>query len=179
LIVEETTRCSAIVKGLLEFSRQTPPAKNMSDINDVIEKTLLLFESQILLANVKIEKQLDRKLPMVMMDANKIKQVLTNIILNAIDAMPHGGSLSIISRLSEENQFVELTFKDTGCGIPEENLSKIFDPFFSTKGTKGTGLGLSVSYGIVQQHNGTINIQSEVGKGTAVIVSLPVKEKKT
>lgn len=178
LIIDETNRCSKIVKGLLEFSRQSPPEKEFANINEVIEKTLLLFESQVLANNVRVEKKLNENLPVILIDVNKIEQVLTNLILNALDTMPGGGILVISSQMSVDNQFVEVKIRDTGSGIPKEYVSQIFDPFFTTKGIKGTGLGLSVSYGIVQQHDGTINVQSEVGKGTTIVISLPVEEKK-
>jgi two-component system NtrC family sensor kinase len=178
LIIDETNRCSKIVKGLLEFSRQSPPEKEFANINEVIEKTLLLFESQVLANNVRVEKKLNENLPAILIDVNKIEQVFTNLILNALDAMSGGGVLVISSQMSVDNQFVEVKIRDTGSGIPKEYISKIFDPFFTTKGIKGTGLGLSVSYGIVQQHDGTIDVQSKVGKGTTIVISLPVEEKK-
>lgn len=178
LIIDETTRCSTIVKGLLEFSRQTTPEKNLTNINEVIEETLLLFESQFLVHNVSIDKNLNKNLPRIMIDTNKIEQVFTNIILNTLEAAPKGGILSISSQVSVDNQFVEIKFQDTGCGITKENISKIFDPFFTTKGTKGTGLGLSVSYGIVQQHGGKIVVQSEVGEGTIFTICLPIDKTK-
>jgi two-component system NtrC family sensor kinase len=174
LIIDETARCGSIVKGLLEFSRQTAPVKEPTNINEVIEKTLLLFESQLLVNHVRVEKNLDMNLPRIMIDSNKIKQVLTNLILNAIEAMSKGGILTINSMLSPDKNHVLLQFTDTGQGIPKEHLSKIFDPFFTTKGTKGTGLGLSLTYGIVQQHEGTIDVQSEPEKGTTMIVNLPI-----
>lgn len=174
MIIDETTRCRDIVKGLLEFARQTPPEKKLADINNIIEKTLLLFASQVLVINVNVEKHLNKTLPYLMIDINKIEQVFTNVILNALDAMPDGGTLTITTKLSADKNFVAVVFKDTGCGIPKENINRIFDPFFSTKGTKGTGLGLSVSYGIMQQHGGTIKVQSEPQKGTTVIISLPI-----
>lgn len=178
LVIDETTRCSEIVKGLLEFSRQTPPEKNPAGVNEVIEKTLLLLRSQLIVHNVEVNKDLNRNLPRIMIDINKIEQVFTNIILNALEAMPDGGELLISSQIVLDNQFVEIIFQDNGCGIPKENISKIFDPFFTTKGTTGTGLGLSVSYGIVQQHGGTITVQSEVGKGTIITIQLPINESK-
>ena len=176
LIIEETTRCSRIVKGLLEFARQTPPEKKLVDINDVIEKTLLLFESQVLVHNVTVKQNLNKDLPHIMIDDNKIKQVFTNLILNALDAMPTGGTLSMSSRISSDKRYIQIIIQDTGCGIPKEHIGKIFDPFFTTKRMKGTGLGLSVSYGILQQHNGSIDVQSEVGKGTIMIINLPIDE---
>ncbi|RKZ31167.1 histidine kinase [bacterium] len=175
LIIDETSRCSKIVEGLLEFSRQTPPEKRLADINDIIEKTLLLFESQIIIHNVEVEKKLDARIPKIMVDIGKIEQVFTNIVLNALEAMPEKGRLTVESRISTDKKSVEIEISDTGCGIPKEALGKIFDPFFSTKGTKGTGLGLSISYGIVEQHGGTIEVKSEVGKGSTFIVLLPIE----
>ncbi len=176
LIIDETSRCSTIVKSLLEFSRQNPPEKNLADINDVIEKTLSLLKNHVLMHKVNIKKNLDSKLPMIMIDMNKIKQVFANVIINAMEAIPRQGNLSIDSRLSEDKRFIEINFTDNGIGISEENVGKIFDPFFTTRGQEGTGLGLSISYGIVQQHKGSIRAQSKVGKGTTIVISLPVNE---
>ncbi len=174
MIIDETSRCSLIVKGLLEFSRQSLPEKKPAEINKVIEETLLLFESQILIYHVEIKKDLGTDLPTIMIDINKIKQVFTNVILNALEAMPNGGILSISSQVSADGESLDIAFQDTGCGISKENLGKIFDPFFTTKGTQGTGLGLSVSYGIINQHNGKINVESNIGAGTVITISLPL-----
>jgi two-component system NtrC family sensor kinase len=174
LITDETARCATIVKGLLEFSRQTQPEKKLTDINEVIKKTLLLLSSEALAHKVEIHKDLDPTLPDIMIDGNKIEQVFTNVILNGLEAMPEGGTLHICSKMLSDNKFVAVNFQDSGCGIPQENIGKIFDPFFTTKEKTGTGLGLSVSYGIVQQHDGTIEVQSEVDQGTTVTILLPV-----
>jgi len=175
LIIDETTRCSAIVRGLLEFARQTPPEKTLVDINQVIESTLLIMETQALVHKVKVTKNLGEELPQIMVDVNKIKQVFTNVVLNALDAMSEGGVLKITSRASGDNASAEIIFEDSGQGISKENLSRIFDPFFTTKDTKGTGLGLSISYGIIQQHDGAIEAESEVGKGTMITIRLPLR----
>jgi two-component system NtrC family sensor kinase len=174
LIIDETSRCSTIVKGLLQFSRQSAPEKKLVDLNELIENTLILFESQVIVSKVEVVRNLKPDLPMIMLDENKIRQVFTNVIVNALDAMPDGGTLTIATQLSKDGAYVETLFKDTGCGISKDVLSKIFDPFFSTKKTKGTGLGLSVSYGIIKQHEGFIDVQSGLDKGTAVTVKLPV-----
>jgi two-component system NtrC family sensor kinase len=176
LIIDETARCGAIVKGLLDFSRQTPPEKNIFDLNEVVENTLQMLRSQILVHEIQVKKDLDRELPEIMIDVNQIKQVFTNMILNALDATPKGGWLTVRSQMASDNQFVEITFQDTGHGIEKGNIGKIFDPFYTTKGMVGTGLGLSVSYGIMQRHGGTINVQSEPGKGTTMTIRLPVTE---
>ncbi|MBN1504683.1 MAG: cache domain-containing protein [Candidatus Eisenbacteria bacterium] len=173
LIMDETSRCSTIVKGLLEFSRQTAPRKGPANLNEVVSRTLTLMRSQILLHRVNVDLELDQELPEIMVDTNKIAQVFTNIILNAIDAMRDGGTLTIASRMSPGRHFVEVEFGDTGCGIAKEHIGRIFDPFYTTKGTKGTGLGLAVSYGIIEQHGGEIRVHSEVGKGAVFTVQLP------
>jgi two-component system NtrC family sensor kinase len=175
IIIDETERCSKIVKGLLQFSRQSLSEKTLTNINELIQNTLLLFDSQVLVSNVRVETEFDDRLPQVMVDGNKIKQVFTNLILNALDAMPEGGTLFISSRLSDDRSSIEIAFKDTGCGIDDKHIGKIFDPFFSTKGVKGTGLGLSVSYGIVKQHDGCIDARSILGHGTTMTIILPVQ----
>lgn len=175
LIIDETTRCSAIVRGLLEFARQTPPEKTLVDINKVIESTLLIMETQALVHKVKVNKNLADELRQILVDVNMIKQVFTNVVLNALDAMSDGGVLKITSRTSSDNASAEIIFEDNGKGISKENQRRIFDPFFTTKGTKGTGLGLSISYGIIQQHNGGIEVESKVGKGTIITIRLPLR----
>ncbi|MDP3025636.1 MAG: ATP-binding protein [candidate division Zixibacteria bacterium] len=175
VIVNETTRCRKIVKGLLEFARQTEPSKAPANINKVVEETLSLLETQALFQNIKIEKRLKKGLPDVMMDIDQIKQVFMNIIINAAEAMSQGGTLTIQSDSDPQKRFAEVCFIDTGPGIPEENLSKIFDPFFTTKRSgKGTGLGLSVSYGIIQRHDGFLEVKSQLGKGSTFTVKLPL-----
>ena len=144
-----------------------------------MEKTVLHLKNQAALLKINVETDLAEGLPEVMMDANKIEQVFTNVIVNALDAMPGGGKLSIKTFISEgedNRSFPAVVFRDEGCGIPANIIKKVFDPFFSTKGVKGTGLGLSVSYGIVEQHGGRMEIRSEEGKGTEVTVYLPVKQ---
>jgi two-component system NtrC family sensor kinase len=175
LIIDETTRCSAIVRGLLEFARQTPPEKTLVDINKIIESTLLIMETQALVHKVKVVKHFADDLPHIMVDINKIKQVFTNVVLNAMEAMVDGGVLKITSQKSNDNASAEIVFEDEGQGISKDNVKRIFDPFFTTKGTKGTGLGLSISYGIIQQHNGAIEVESEVGKGTTITIRLPLE----
>ena len=176
VIVNETNRCKKIVKGLLDFARQTEPDKAISDINEVIEKSIDLISHQASMQSIKIEKKIKPKIPRIMIDKGQIQQVFINILLNAIEAMPHGGTLSISSGI--EGQMVTVGFTDTGAGIPEENMRKIFDPFFTTKKQgRGTGLGLSVSYGIIERHRGRLEVKSQVGKGTTFTIKLPIDEK--
>jgi two-component system NtrC family sensor kinase len=131
-------------------------------------------EHQAVFHDIRIVKSLDPQVPMIPVDANQIQQVFMNILLNAADAMPAGGVLTITSNLIPGDSFVQVKFSDTGTGIPEKNLNKIFDPFFTTKADKkGTGLGLAVSYGIIDRHRGQIEVQSEEGKGTTFTIKLP------
>jgi len=173
--VTEASRCKDIVKGLLDFARQTEPKVEESDVNETLERTLALVENQALFQNVKIAKVFPPSLPRTMMDGGQIQQVFTNIVLNAAEAMEGRGELTIVTRMSREGESIEIEFTDTGHGIPQENLEKIFDPFFTTKEVgHGTGLGLAVSYGIIAKHKGTIDVKSEAGKGTTFIVRLPL-----
>jgi two-component system, NtrC family, sensor kinase len=174
LIADETSRCSQIIKGLLEFARQNPPQKVPISVNELIERTTQLLENQASFQNIRIVKDLDQSLPPVKLDKSKIQQVFWNLMLNSCQAMPKGGQLSISSKLSPDQKYIEVRFIDNGVGIPKENLNKLFDPFFTTKGS-GTGLGLAVSYGIIHQHLGKIEVKSELGQGTVFTLSFPVE----
>ncbi len=173
LIADEASRAAQIVSGLLDFARQTPAQEVRADINGLIERAIQLQERQAAIRNVRIEKDLDQALPPVNLDRNKIQQVFANLIMNAREAMPEGGTLAVTSRMSRDGTAIEVVFADTGVGIPEENIPKIFDPFFTTK-SFGTGLGLAISYGIVQHRGGTIEVQSELGRGSAFTVRIPL-----
>ncbi len=179
VIVRETTRCRQIVKELLDFARERKSERKPTDLNGVIRNTISLVENQVSLHKVEIRTELDPELPEIPIDANQIQQVFTNLALNATEAMPEGGAITIATSSAENERFVTAEVSDTGTGIPEENLSKIFDPFFTTKekGT-GTGLGLAVTYGIIERHHGTIEVRSEVGKGTTFIIRLPREAKR-
>lgn len=174
-IVQQTSRCRNIVRGLLDFARQRKPDKKPWDVHQLLERTLVLLEKQAPFQNVEIVKEFDHGLPMLFVDGDQIQQVFMNILLNAADAMSKdGGTLRI--RTAREGDRVEIAFSDTGCGIPKEHLAKLFDPFFTTKQTgKGTGLGLAISYGIIQSHTGEIKVESEVGKGSTFRIFLPVE----
>ncbi len=175
IIEEQANQAARIVKSLLEFSRQMEPKFRDVNLNEVVSKTLEILQPQISINNIKVIKNLNKTLPEVKADPAQIQQVLVNIINNAIESMPGGGTLIIDTRRRDGE--VEISITDTGEGIPEENLSKIFDPFFSTKGVgKGTGLGLSVSYGIIERHGGRIEVESEVGVGSTFRIILPLGE---
>jgi two-component system NtrC family sensor kinase len=172
LIADETARCAQIVRGLLEFSRMTPSRTAPASVNDIIDRTAQLLEKQALVRNIAIVKNLAPDLPPLELDRNKIQQVFSNLMINACEAMPEGGTLTISSRAAADGPGLEIEFADTGVGIPKENLGKLFDPFFSTK-TLGTGLGLAVSYGIIRRRGGTIEVRSDVGRGSIFTVKLP------
>ena len=152
-----------------------------TDINRLIEESEGLIEKHLRQNRVKIENDLDPQLPLVIASADQIKQVLLNLMLNAQQAMPEGGTLYVSTRGSRaaDPEFliadsVHIQIRDTGKGIAEENLPHIFEPFFSTKDEKGTGLGLWVSQGIVQAHGGSIKLRSRQGRGTTFSVALPI-----
>jgi len=172
VIIRETTRVREIVRGLLDFARESPSRQEILDLNEVIRATMKLVRSQKEFARVLIEESLADGLPLIRGDRNQLQQVLLNLSLNACEAMPQGGTLTVKSFAGETR--VGFSVADTGCGIRPEHMEKIFEPFFTTKPIgKGTGLGLSVSYGIVQQHRGTIEVQSEPDRGTLFTVWLP------
>jgi two-component system NtrC family sensor kinase len=173
VIIKETERCRDIVKGLLDYSRQTEPQKVSVGMNGIIKKTLSLLEHQAAFRNIKITREFDNDLPQIMIDKDKMQQVLVNLLTNAQEAMPEGGSIAITTTKTEDGKYIEMKFADTGCGIPENEVSKLFDPFYSTK-ELGTGLGLSITQGIITSHKGTIEVQSEEGKGTTFIIRLPI-----
>jgi two-component system NtrC family sensor kinase len=175
LIADETMRCAGIVNGLLEFARLTPSRAVPTDINDVVDRTVLLLEKQALVRNIRIERILDRSLPAIEVDKNKIQQVFSNLAINACEAMPKGGTLVIVSLMSRDGTHIEITFTDTGVGISKENIPRLFDPFFTTK-SFGTGLGLAVSYGIIRQRGGTILVRSDVGRGAVFTVRIPLAD---
>ena len=172
-IEKEAERCKAIVANLLKFSRRSPEKFEPVNINQVLEDTLALVGHQLMMKKIKLKKELTSGLKPVLGNANQLQQVFTNIILNAQQAMSEGGKLSLITK--EEDAQVEVQLSDTGCGIPAGNLDRIFDPFFTTKmDWKGTGLGLSISYEIIRNHQGRMEVESEVGQGTTFTITLPV-----
>ncbi len=185
LVIRETKRCAAIIKRLLDFAREKQPEKKFNDINQIIEDTVRIVERPAHLRDIEITMDLDRKLPSIWIDADQIKQVIMNMIVNAQHAVEQKGSIAIRTRRAAEPRpspqaaepvpMVEISIVDTGCGIPENNLRRIFDPFFTSKDVgKGTGLGLSVSHGIVEAHGGIIEVQSKVGEGSTFSVFLPL-----
>jgi signal transduction histidine kinase len=167
----EVGRCSRIIRNLLDFARQSEPMLRLLDINQVIEQVLAMVGHQAQLQNVEVVKEFSPSLPKVMADFDQLQQIFTNLTLNAIQAMPDGGRLTL--RSSAVDGEVRVDVQDTGYGISKENMGKLFTPFFTTKTKgKGVGLGLAVVHGIIERHKGRIKVQSEVGKGTTFSVYL-------
>lgn len=174
IIVQETARCRKIVRGLLDFARESKPEKVSSNINTIITTSFDIIEKHIRSLGIKVVKDLSPDVPNSYMDINQMRSVINNLTENAIHAMPKGGTLEISTRYDRDNGTIRIVVKDTGSGIPEENLNKIFDPFFTTKSEgRGTGLGLAVTFGILQHHNGTISVKSCIGEGTTFTIALP------
>ena len=173
----ETARCGEIVKNLLAFSRQSKIKIKTHRIEEILDKTLLLIAHDLEMREIQLKKALEPHLPDVRCDFTQIQQSLLNIIGNAAEAMTKGGTLSVAARPSEINGFLDVVISDTGCGIPEGDLKNIFEPFFTTKEEgKGVGLGLSVAYGIIARHMGSLEVESEPGKGTSFTVRLPIAD---
>lgn len=174
-IINQTLRCKEIVTRLLDFSRQSLSHRAMFDVNEVLGQSIDLLSHQVLFQDVDIVSDLDCSLPLLLGDPGQIRQVFTNLIINAADAMEGKGTLHISSRYQPEQEAVVLRFVDSGSGIAEEDVDKIFEPFFTTKAPgKGTGLGLSISYGIIQRHGGAIRVESSPGCGTTFTITLPL-----
>lgn len=179
VIEQSCVRARGITSGLLAFARRSPPQRRLSMVQDAVEAALVLIERELVKANIAVERNYG-PIPATICDNDQLAQVVLNLLTNARDAMvPHGSGTITIS-LEPHDQMIELRVRDTGSGIPEELLEQIFQPFMTTKGalggstTPGTGLGLAISYGIIESHDGTITVESQVGSGTTVIVRLPI-----
>jgi len=169
----ELIRSTKLIRNLLDFARQSPPAFRQVNLNEIVNRAFDLTSHSAQLQHIQVGKELDPSLPSLMADFDQLQQVCTNLILNAIQAMPNGGNMHI--RTSVDKNQVKLEVQDTGCGISPANMQKLFTPFFTTKReVKGVGLGLAVSYGIIQRHNGKIDVQSKEGEGTTFTISLPL-----
>jgi len=174
LIASESRRCGDLVRNLLTFSRATPMNLQATDVNQVIDRSVRLMQHQLDLASIHVQPQLDPALPHVLCDAAQIEQVLVALVVNAMDALPQGGNLWIISSASREDNCVRIVVRDDGTGIAPEILPHLFEPFLTTKETgRGVGLGLAISHSILERHNGSIEVQSEIGRGTTFTITLP------
>lgn len=173
-IIQDANRCREIVKSLLAYSRSTDSRRTIIHVNKLVEQSLKLTLDQKIFRNIEIEKQLSGEMMLVNVDINKLNQVIINLVINAADAMDGRGKLAVRTYRDKSAQKVFLEIEDTGCGIAGENLSRIFDPFFSTKPRgKSTGLGLSIVYGIVEEHGGKISVKKTGPGGTTFLLELP------
>jgi two-component system NtrC family sensor kinase len=172
-IVNETLRCRRIVKGLLDFARQTKPQRTLLAMNQVLDDVLALVRNQASFRNVRISLNLAPDLPTVLADGDQMRQVILNIVLNAAEAMPEGGELRVASRPATGQKGVEIRISDTGPGIADDVKARLFEPFFTTKKT-GTGLGLAIAYGMIERHRGSLWVETAPGKGSTFVMIVPV-----
>ncbi len=198
IIIEEVNRMAATISDVLEYSRYQKSSKELVDFNVALDDTMVIVTEKAGASNVQVIREIDPNLPLIPMDKDKIKQVLLNLMLNAINAMEEGGTLTVRARVEEgmlpadqmlnpdqtllqqvflQQKMVSVSIQDTGCGISKENLHKLFTPFFTTK-TTGTGLGLSICHKIVESHGGFMRVESQLGAGSTFILYLPLEETK-
>ena len=175
VITEEVMRCKNIITELLEFSREKEPTRLRVELNNIIAKAVKIIENEYRLRHIVLETRLADDLPEITADPSQVEQVTVNLLLNAAEAVEKNGRVIIESRLGAGNRKVDLIVSDNGCGIDSRQMAHIFDPFYSTK-SQGTGLGLAVIYGLVRNHEGTINVSSKVGEGATFTVSLPLDQ---
>jgi len=173
-ITKETLRCRKIVTSLLDFARQSTPTRKPCDINDIVKESFTLTQKQAAFKDVTLSYEMDENIPRLFLDKGQIQQAIINLIINAIEATDAGGSIFISTSYKKYQNRVDIVVSDTGHGIAENDLVKIFDPFFTTK-DEGTGLGLAITHGIIEQHNGTIDVFSKSGRGTLFTIKLPVE----
>ncbi|UCF99821.1 MAG: 4Fe-4S binding protein [Spirochaetaceae bacterium] len=179
MILSEATRCRTIMRGLLDFARQSRVVKEATNLGALIEEVIDNLRLKIGTSPVRIEGEIQSDLPKVKVDADQIRQMLVNLVQNGLDAIDGTGKIVISARKPEDQDCLEIQVRDTGRGIPPEVLSEIFTPFFTTKQLgKGTGMGLSIVYGVVKMHSGEISVDSDVGKGTTFTIRLPLSDVK-
>ena len=177
-VLRQVDRCREITQNLLDFARRKEPVFQEVNVNKLIEDLSRLVEKETIQHNIAIRRDFQQDLPLVLTDAPSLRQVVLNLLTNATHAVQKDGKIRIATK-SSENGSVDIIVEDTGCGIPKDHLAKIFDPFFTTKPEgKGTGLGLSICHGIVDKLGGRISVSSEVGKGSAFVVTLPVNQQR-
>ncbi|RLC21687.1 MAG: hybrid sensor histidine kinase/response regulator, partial [Deltaproteobacteria bacterium] len=175
LVEKETNRCSQVVSSLLTFSRKSPPSFGQVNVSELLQRCVLMSRHKLELSNISLEQQISPDMPEIKGDFNQLQQCLINLVFNAIDAMPEGGTLSLTGDYDLEKQFVTVKVKDTGVGISEKDIPYIFEPFYTTKDEGyGVGLGLSTLYGIIQHHNGTVDVETHLGEGTAFVLRFPL-----
>ena len=174
LVEKETDRCSRIVSGLLTFSRKSPPAFGSVDVEDLVNRCILLSRHKLELSHIELVTDIAQNIPPVSGDYNQLQQCILNLVFNAIDAMPDGGRLTISGRCDPSAAQAVISIQDTGNGIAEKDLPHIFEPFFTTKKEGyGVGLGLSTVFGILQHHGGSITVENRPGKGATFHLRIP------
>jgi PAS domain S-box-containing protein len=172
-ITKETLRCRKIVSSLLDFARQSEPSKKENDINEIISEIIVLTKKQAAFKDVDLVHELAADIPTVPVDRGQIQQAIINLVINAIEATDSGGKIMITSSCKLKKDRVVVRITDTGSGISSDDIDRLFDPFFTTK-EEGTGLGLAITHGIIEQHGGTIDVESTLGQGTTFQIILPV-----
>jgi PAS domain S-box-containing protein len=172
-ITKETLRCRKIVTSLLDFARQSKPTRKPCDINAITNESVILTNKQAAFKDVSLNFEPQAKMPPVQLDKGQIQQSIINLIINAIEATDAGGTITVSTAYKPSLDSIEIAVKDTGEGISDMNLVRIFDPFYTTK-ESGNGLGLAITHGIVEQHNGTIDVVSQLGRGTTFTIKLPL-----
>jgi two-component system NtrC family sensor kinase len=173
MALSETVRLSDMLRKMLSFSKPDQQEKQAVDLNMALDEILLLHEKQLQENDIKTKTSFNERLPKINASKDQLRQVFLNLVANARDAMPDGGRLSVTTTADDENVKIEIA--DTGSGIEEEHLKKIFDSFFTTKDSvKGVGLGLSVCYGFIKDHGGDIDVKSKVGSGTTFTITFPI-----
>jgi two-component system NtrC family sensor kinase len=175
MVVNETTRCRDIVSGLLNFARQGRLVTQETNLNALLDESIAQVEKQPSFEHIQIVRDFRSDLPRIVIDAAQMRQVFLNLLVNAAESMAAGGAITLATDLATDGQSAVVTISDTGCGIPQENLSRLFIPFFTTKQLgKGTGLGLPIAYGIVKMHRGSIEVKSKLGEGTSFTITIPL-----
>jgi len=172
-ITKEALRCRKIVASLLDFARQSTPSRKKCNLNDIVRESVVLTNKQAAFNDLTLTCDLAKDMPAIYLDTGQIQQSIINLILNAIEASAAGGAITIATFYRPDLESLEITVSDTGEGISEDNIVKIFDPFYTTKDS-GNGLGLAITHGIIEQHNGTIDVDSKLGRGTTFKITLPL-----
>jgi two-component system NtrC family sensor kinase len=169
---EEVERLISTVQRMLDFYRPSPKQHHATDVHEVIEDVLALTNKRLQRGKVQVRRAYGADVPALNAIKNQLKQVFLNLVVNAIESMPQGGTLGVRTLLSADGKWVLVAFQDQGMGLSQQAMAHLFEPFYTTK-TKGTGLGLSVSYGIIEQHGGNILVESTEGRGSCFTVKLP------
>jgi len=174
--IEGTKRISSAVRGLLNYARPGPLMITKISLERLVVETINFLQHQPMFRGIVLQKQIARDVPQISADANQLSQVMMNLLLNAAQAMPEGGTITISSAKVKFEESIDITVTDTGCGIPADILPHVFEPFFTTKRGKGTGLGLSISQAYIRSHGGDIRVESIPGQGTTVRMTLPIRQ---